>query len=86
MLHHLTDEDIADPVHAQLRNSFDQSITNCLGPNCSISDFSDPEDLTPDLAYSNDDGIKVTPTKVPSRNYISTEIMLLKGGTMSRGQ
>ncbi len=95
LLRHLTDKEIADPVHAQLCNSFDQCITNCLGPNCSIKDFSDPEDLTPDPAYYDDDGIiadpdkgtvKIMPTPEAGDNYISAEIMLPKGGTMSRGR
>ena len=79
-LRHLTDVEIADPVHFQLRTSFDQSITNCLGPNCSIKDFPDPEDLTPDPAYYDDDGnigdpdestVKIMPTSEAGDNYIS---------------
>jgi len=90
----LTDQELADPVHSHLRSSFDQFITNCLGPNCSINDFPDPEDLTPDPAYYDDDGfmddpnegtVKIMQTPEAGDNYISAEVMLPKGGTMSRG-
>ena len=93
-LRHLTDVEIADPVHSQLRTSFDQSITNCLGPNCSIKDFPDPEDLTPNLAFYDDDSfmddpdkgtVEIMPTPEVGDNYISAEVMLPKSGTMSRG-
>ena len=74
------------------RSSFDQSITNCLGPNCSINDFPNPEDLTPDSAYYDDDSImddsdegtvEIMLTPEAGDSYISAEVMLPKGSTMS---
>jgi hypothetical protein len=89
-LRHLTDEELDNPVHQDMRRKFDESIEHHLGPAALLQNFP-TEDMTPDPIYFDD-----TNTMDPEYgdaeimpeigdNYLSTELMLPKGGVMVKG-
>jgi hypothetical protein len=91
ILRHLTDEELNSPVHKDMRRKFDESIEHHLGPAALPQDFP-AEDLTPDPTYFDDTNAmdpgygdaEVTP-KI-GENYLSSELMLPKGGVMVKSR
>jgi hypothetical protein len=89
-LRHLTDGELNNSVHKDMRCKFDKSIKHHLGPAALLQDFP-AEDLTPDPTYYNDTNAtnpeygdaEVTP-KIGG-NYLSAELMLPKGGVLVKG-
>jgi hypothetical protein len=89
-LRHLTDEELNSCVHKEMRHKFDESIEHHLGPAALPQDFP-TEDLTPDPAYFDDinamdpeyGDTEITPEI--GDNYLSTELMVPKGGVMVKG-
>ena len=90
-LRHITDEELDSSFHKDMRRKFDESIEHHLGPAAPTQDFP-AEDLTPDPTYYDDNNAmdpeygdaEVTP-KIGD-NYLSTELMLPKGGVLVKGQ
>jgi hypothetical protein len=90
-LRHLTDEELSSSVHKEMRPKFDESIEHYLGPVALPQDFPS-EDLTPDPAYFGNTNVmdpeygdaEITP-KIGD-NYLSTELILPKGGLMVKGR
>ncbi len=86
----LNDEELTCPIHTTLHKDFDDSIKHELGPAAQPSDFP-AEDLTPDPMHydeTNDHDpdhgdLEVTPEE--GDFYVNAEVMLPKGGTMSKG-
>jgi hypothetical protein len=89
-LRHLTDEERNSPVHIDMRRKFDESIELHLGPAALPQNFP-AEDLTPDPPYYDDsdamDPEYGDPEVMPETgdNYLSTELMLPKGGVLVKG-
>jgi hypothetical protein len=89
-LRHLTGEELDRSVHKDMRHKFDESIEHHLGPAALLQDFP-TEDLTPDPTYFDDTNAmapeygdrEITPEV--GDNYLSTELMLPKGGVMVKG-
>ncbi len=89
-LRHLTDEELNSPVHIDMSCKFDESIELHLGPVALLHNFP-AEDLTPDPTYYDDTDAtdpeygdaEVTPET--GDNYLSTELMLPKGGVLVKG-
>jgi hypothetical protein len=93
-LRHLTDTERCCPVHIADRKSFDDSIAERLGPAAQDSDFL-AVDLTPEYDLFGDIGdanadpdpdhadLPVTPEA--GDNYIGIDLLVPKGGTMTRG-
>jgi hypothetical protein len=90
-LQHLIDEELNSPVHKDMRRKFDESIEHHLGFAALPQDFP-TEDLTPDLAHFDDTDAmdpeygdaEITPEI--GDNYLSSELMLPKGGVMVKGR
>jgi hypothetical protein len=86
-LQHLTDEELDSSVHKDMRCKFDELIEHHLGQAALPQDFP-AEDLTPDMTYFDDTNAidpeygeaEITPEI--GDNYLSTELMLPKGGVM----
>ncbi len=86
-LRHLTDEEFDSVVHKDVRHKYDESIEHHLGLAALLQDFP-AEDLTPDTTYYDDTDAmdpeygdaEVTPEI--RDNYLSTELMLPKGGVL----
>ena len=87
---HLNDKELHCPIHTELRRSFDESITHHLGPTATETDFP-AVDLTPEYPTYDDDldldpdhgDLKVTPEI--KDNYLSADILIPRGGTMTKG-
>jgi len=92
-LRHLTQEEVDNPSHAEMRRQFDESITRALGPGAVETDF-DAEDLTPELPHyephdRGDDDDDLPPEEVTPEigdAYLNAEISIPKGGSMARGR
>ena len=94
ILRHLTDHEHVCPLHTANRKSFDDSIAEQLGSTAQDTDFPE-EDLTPEYELFGDVGdanfdldpdhkdLKVMP-KV-GNNYVGSNLLFPKGGTMTRG-
>jgi hypothetical protein len=89
-LQQLTDEELSSCIHKEIRRKFDKSIEHHLGPAALPHDFLS-EDLTLDAAYF-DDTTAMDPEYGDAEimpkigdNYLSAELMLLKGGVMVKG-
>jgi hypothetical protein len=86
-LQHLTDDELS---HQEMRCKFDESIEQNLGPAALPQDFPS-KDFTPDPAYFDntnainpDYGDAEIMPKIGD-NYLTTELMLPKGGMMVKG-
>ena len=92
-LRHLTPVELDSEVHQEQRQLFDASIEERLGRAATRHDF-DPEDLTPDNDYYEDDVDVIPdaptetldPTPDFNDNYVGAELMLPRGGTLARGR
>jgi hypothetical protein len=90
-LRHLTQQELQCSVHTAARLSFDESIRTHLGPSATVADFP-AEDITPDPDHydgsdliSPDAGdVEVTPEY--GDNLLNAEIMLPRGGVMTKGR
>ncbi len=90
----MTDLEHTCPVHTANRKSFDNSITEQLGPTAQDTDFL-VDDLTPEYELFGDVGdadfdpdpdhadLEVTPEV--GNNYIGIVLLFPKGGTMTKG-
>jgi hypothetical protein len=73
-----------------MRRVFDETVASHLRPNATDQDFL-AEDLTPDFVhYDNDhyldpDHSYLEVTQEMGDNYLSAEISVLRGGTLSKG-
>jgi hypothetical protein len=89
-LRHLTDDELDSPVHKDMRCKFDESIEHHLGPVALPQDFP-AEDLTPDPTYYDDTDAmdsEYSDAEIAPEigdNYLSSELMLPKGGVMVKG-
>ena len=86
----LNDDELQSSVHHKEHQDFDKSIETHLGKAATAADF-EAEDLKPDPAYFDDTHI-IDPdygdaemTLKMGNNYLTTEIMLPRGGTKVKG-
>ena len=95
----LNPTELACSQHKQLRNDFNASVAEALGPAATIYDFDYNEytDLTPDLDYYDDfdyDCARGSPDKYPYRpatsevndQYLNVDLMLPRRSGKSRGR
>jgi hypothetical protein len=89
-LQHLTQQELQCSVHTAARLHFDESVRTHLGPSATVADFP-TEDITPDPDhYDNSDLISpdagdVAVTPEYGDNLLNAEIMLPRGGVMTKG-
>lgn len=98
-LRHLTPEELADPIHKRLRETFDAKIELKLGPKSSPNDF-EPDEMTPEWEfYADEDGNVslpegpseetdpfILPTPEAGDNYVGVNISLPRGDRMAVGR
>ena len=91
-LRHLTDDERVDPVHKDMRKSFDLTIIDSLGPAASASDFP-AEDLTPTYEHYDDDNFDFDPdygdvevTPETGDTFLGAEILLPRGGQLTKAR
>ena len=91
-LRHLNNDERNCMTHTEMRKAFDAKVCEAIGPAATEKDFP-AEDLTPDyeayddtiLTFDPDYGdIEVTPET--GDTFIGAEILLPRGGTMTKGR
>ena len=85
---------MTNPDHIAITKDFDDNIIQNIGVPATETDF-DKDYLTPTFEYYNNDNQDATPDAPPENltptpeigdNYLNTELMLPRGGTLARGR